>query len=129
MATLPPRDGHSSWTPVAERLALPTRMAGPKTDLEPKPPRHPYSVLLPVGFTMPVPLPGPRWALTPPFHPYPAGGDADPGGLLSAALSLGSPPPGVTRHRVSVEPGLSSPLQAGQRLSGHLAQAPYAPGR
>jgi len=33
-----------------------------------------------------------------------------PGGLLSVALSLGSPPPGVTRHRVPVEPGLSSPL-------------------
>ena len=31
------------------------------------------------------------------------------GGLLSVALSLGSPPPGVTRHRVSLEPGLSSP--------------------
>ena len=30
------------------------------------------------------------------------------GGLLSVALSLGSPPPGVTRHRYSVEPGLSS---------------------
>src|SRR5687768_8827066 len=29
--------------------------------------------------------------------------------LLSVALSLGSPPPGVTRHRSSVEPGLSSP--------------------
>ena len=31
------------------------------------------------------------------------------GGLFSVALSLGLPPPGVTRHRVSVEPGLSSP--------------------
>jgi hypothetical protein len=31
------------------------------------------------------------------------------GRLLSVALSLGSPPPGVTRHRVSMEPGLSSP--------------------
>ena len=35
------------------------------------------------------------------------------GGLLSVALSLGqkslSGPPGVTRHRCSVEPGLSSP--------------------
>jgi hypothetical protein len=30
------------------------------------------------------------------------------GGVLSVALSLGSPPPGVTRHRASVEPGLSS---------------------
>ena len=30
------------------------------------------------------------------------------GGIFSVALSLGSPPPGITRHRVSVEPGLSS---------------------
>jgi len=30
-----------------------------------------YSVLLPVWFTMPHPLPVARWALTPPFHPYP----------------------------------------------------------
>jgi hypothetical protein len=40
-----------------------------------------------------------------------AGGPAFPGpagGVLSVALSLGSPPPGVTRHRTSVEPGLSS---------------------
>ena len=29
--------------------------------------------------------------------------------MFSVALSLGSPPPGVTRHRISVEPGLSSP--------------------
>ena len=32
------------------------------------------------------------------------------GGLFSAALSLGSPPPGVTRHPDPVEPGLSSPF-------------------
>src|SRR5580658_8680894 len=31
------------------------------------------------------------------------------GGLLSVALSLGSPPAGVTRRLVVVEPGLSSP--------------------
>ena len=30
------------------------------------------------------------------------------GGLFSVALSLGSPPPAVSRHRISVEPGLSS---------------------
>jgi len=36
-------------------------------------PRRPYSVLLPVGFAVPSPLPGPRWALTPPFHPYSPG--------------------------------------------------------
>ena len=33
--------------------------------------RHPYSVLLQAGFTVPSPLPSTRWALTPPFHPYP----------------------------------------------------------
>jgi hypothetical protein len=31
---------------------------------------RPYLVLLPVGFAMPFPLPGPRCALTAPFHPY-----------------------------------------------------------
>jgi len=31
------------------------------------------------------------------------------GGLLSVALSLGSPPAGVARRRIAVEPGLSSP--------------------
>ena len=39
------------------------------------------------------------------------------GGLLSVALSLGSPPPGVTRHRASMEPGLSS-----TGLKGHKAR-------
>jgi hypothetical protein len=33
-------------------------------------PRRPYSVLLPVGFAVPLPLPGARCALTAPFHPY-----------------------------------------------------------
>ncbi len=74
---------------------------------------HPYSVLLPAGLAMPLPLPAARCALTAPFHPYPERGpDRDPaqvqGGLLSVALSLGSPPPDVIRRRVSMEPGLSS---------------------
>ena len=34
--------------------------------------RGSYSVLLPVGFAMPFPLPKTRCALTAPFHPYPA---------------------------------------------------------
>ncbi len=70
---------------------------------------RPYSVLLPVGFTLPRPLPAARCALTAPFHPCPRAVAGGTGGLLSVALSLGSPPPGVTRHRVPVEPGLSSP--------------------
>jgi len=33
--------------------------------------RRPYSVLHPVGFTLPPPLPAPRCALAAPFRPYP----------------------------------------------------------
>jgi len=36
-----------------------------------RPTYRPYLVLLPVGFTLPPPLPGARCALTAPFHPYP----------------------------------------------------------
>jgi len=85
---------------------------------------HPYLVLLPVGFTVPLPLPVARWALTPPFHPCrPMRPKANRvGGLFSVALSLGSPPPAVSRHRVSVEPGLSSPerLPVQAQPSGRL---------
>ncbi len=90
--------------------------SGAGMPLVPATPAHrgtgrPYSVLLPVGFTLPPPLPGARCALAAPFHPCPlrparhAGGT---GGLFSVALSLGSPPPAVGRHRIPVEPGLSS---------------------
>jgi len=51
-----------------------------------------------------------RGALLP--HPFTLTGrraGSRTGGLLSVALSLGSPPPDVIRHRISVEPGLSSP--------------------
>ena len=66
---------------------------------------HPYSVLLPAGFTLPRLSPAARCALTAPFHPYHG---RIRGGLLSVALSLGLPPPDVIRRCVSVEPGLSS---------------------
>jgi hypothetical protein len=43
--------------------------------------------------------------------------------LNMVALSLGLPPPGVTRHRSSLEPGLSSPVKfapkSNQHSSGH----------
>jgi len=122
------RDDHSSGTHIAERLKQPTRMAGLKTDLAPRrrAPGHPYLVLLPVGFALPRPSPAARCALTAPFHPYL---QRTEGGLLSVALSLGSPPAAVSRHRVSMEPGLSSTgvaLRATkpairQRPSGQLA--------
>ena len=69
------RDGHSSGTMFAHGLEQPTRTAGLTSPrgviaLANSPLRRPYSVLLPVGFTMPAPLPAPRCALTAPFHPY-----------------------------------------------------------
>jgi len=83
-------------------------------------PCGPYSVLLPVGFALPLALPSARCALTAPFHPC----RAEPGGLFSVALSLGSPPPDVIRHRIPAEPGLSSTASfrsLRQRSSGRLA--------
>ena len=44
------------------------------------------------------------------FSPLPAYPFSASGGLFSVALSLGLPPPGVTRHPDPVEPGLSSPF-------------------
>jgi hypothetical protein len=117
-------DGHSSGTPVAERLVRPTRAAARR------PARHrriaPWCLPLLLGLA-----PGgvfPAAAVTgsavrsyrtvSPLPPARHAGDGL-GGVLSVALSLGSPPPGVTRHRTSVEPGLSSP-RPGAR-SGHPA--------
>ena len=53
------------------------------------------SPLLRMGFTWHKALPQCRWALTPPFHPYPRSGR-----FISVALSLESPPPGFLRHPV-----------------------------
>jgi hypothetical protein len=51
------------------------------------------------------PLPPPPSILPPQAEEGRGGG----GGSFSVALSLGSPPPDVIRHRMSMEPGLSSP--------------------
>ena len=114
-------DDHSSGTPVAGRFAQPTRTAGAETPWA-QSPRRPYSVLLPVGFALPPPLPEARCALAAPFHP--CGQANPPRGIISVALSLGSPPPGVTRHRVSMEPGLSSPPANTRRTNGAAARPP-----
>ena len=69
------RDGHSSGTTFARCLEQPTRTAGLTSPrgviaFANAPLCRPYSVLLPVWFAMPAPLPDPRCALTAPFHPY-----------------------------------------------------------
>ena len=70
------RDGHSSGTMFAHGLEQPTRTASLTSPCvvfacANCPRCRPYSVLLPVWFAMPVPLPDPRCALTAPFHPCP----------------------------------------------------------
>jgi hypothetical protein len=67
-------DDHSSRARVAANLKQPTRVASRKLlraqSLHPGA-GHPYSVLLPVGFSVALePLPARRCALTAPFHPY-----------------------------------------------------------
>ncbi len=49
------------------------------------------------------------------------------GGLFSVALSLGSPPPVVIRHRVPVEPGLSSNAWASREAFTSAAARPSGP--
>ncbi len=115
-----PVDGHSSTTGVAAGLQQPTRTTGPVPAL---PCRHGAPSLFglaPGGVYLAARRYRQRGALLP--HPFSLAG-ANPGGLLSVALSLGSPPPGVTRHRRPVEPGLSSPARLRRRPSNPLAGA------
>ena len=68
------RDGHSSGTMLAHGLEQPTRTASLTSPcgviaFANSPRCRPYSVLLPVGFAVPSPLPETRCALTAPFHP------------------------------------------------------------
>ena len=104
--------------PLVRRLPgassnLPERLA--RTDLRLAPQRRSYSVLLPVGFAVPLPLPEARCALTAPFHPYRGQNTTQPrrsvlcGTVPEASPARGSTPPDVIRHRSSMEPGLSSP--------------------
>jgi hypothetical protein len=61
--------------------------------------RVPYLALHPMGFSVPGSLRSQRWALTPPFHPYPALSRTfadrwlrkERGGLFSVALSVRMP--------------------------------------
>jgi hypothetical protein len=59
--------GHSSRRQVALPLKRPTRATSRNKLI-----CRPYSVLHPVGFSVPVTLPPPRCALAAPFRPYPS---------------------------------------------------------
>ena len=76
------------------------------------PPRALYLALHPMGFAVPPRLRSARWALTPPFHPYPG---RSRGGIFSVALSV-NPPSRVGRPSVSpAEPGLRGIVSCGVR--------------
>ena len=116
------RDGHSSGTALARGLEQPTRTASltslrgrcrfRKLSASAVPIRSCSRWGLPCRFrcrTRGALLPH-LFTLAAPFlYPSRASGRGRGSGSFSVALSLGLPPPDVIRHRMSMEPGLSSP--------------------
>lgn len=104
---LRPVDDHSSGMTVADHLSQPTRRAARKCAV----PAGGLPFLFgfaPGGVYRAASVAGYAVRSYRTLSPLPRGAEGRAGGLLSVALSLGSPPPGVTRHPISVEPGLSS---------------------
>src|SRR5438445_637254 len=86
-------------------------LPGASSDRYPRARRATVNALLfglaPGGVCLAGRSPGRRWALTSPFHPYPTETlrrSSRPGGVISVALSFGSPRLGVTQR-----PALWSP--------------------
>ena len=102
------RDDHSSCTPVARRIKQPTRMTGPdrpKPSLRVIPTRSCSRWGLPCRFRR-----RKRGALLPHrFTLAAAKRNAPRRSLLCGTVPGVLSPPDVIRHRLSVEPGLSSP--------------------
>jgi hypothetical protein len=116
------RDGHSSGTPVTRRLKQPTRTAGSghRSRASSAPWREGPAPFLfgfaPGGVYRAVDVAADAvrsYRTVSPLPPLPRtpsqGRPRCGGGLLSVALSLGSRPPEVIRHRWSMEPGLFLP--------------------
>ncbi len=124
-------DGHSSGTPVARRLEQPTRTAGSGHRSRECPAPSLFG-LAPGGVCRAATVAGRAVRSYRTVSPLPASAEADTGGLFSVALSLGSPPPDVIRHRMSMEPGLSSPATFRPlpgRPSGRLTRLEWGGGR
>ena len=99
-----PGDGYSSSAAVAGRVEQPTRTSAQDRACRTRR-RVSLHGFAPDGVYHARPVAGAAVRSYRTFSPLPI----KIGGLLSVALSLGSPPPGVTRHPDPVEPGLSSP--------------------
>ncbi len=118
-----PRRGgdHSSGTAVADGLKQPTRE--PRTG---RPQTLPYSALLRMGFTehptSPPDLVSSYLTLSPSPRQRHRKAATTPGGLLSVALSLGSPPVPVRNHPALRSPDFPPPAvhDCGQRSPGSL---------
>jgi len=117
-------DGHSSGTPVTERLVRPTRAAARRSA------RHSrerdacrsYLVLLPVGFSLPPPLPAARCALTAPFHPCrPPDIPDGPAVYFLWHFPWGRPRRALPGTVPPWSPDFPLPAQGGERPSGRLA--------
>jgi hypothetical protein len=95
--------------------------------------RPPLFGLAPGGVCPAAPVAGGAVRYCRTISPLPKAPEGGVGGLFSVALSLGSPPPAVGRHRIPVEPGLSSgagPCTPRRRPSGRLAEGEMRlPGR
>ena len=102
------RDGHSSATPVARRLKQPTRTAT-RTRVGACAPVPSLFGLAPGGVCRAADVAAGAVRSYRTVSPLPRPNATRRGGLFSVALSLGLPPPEVIRHRLSMEPGLSSP--------------------
>ena len=125
------RDDHSSGTRLAARLTRPTRTTrrerlrghGAKWGFVPCR-RPPLFGLAPGGVCPAAPVARGAVRSCRTISPLPAAprtNRGNAGGLFSVALSLGSPPPAVGRHRIPVEPGLSSARRASPACSGRPA--------
>jgi len=101
LATYPDRSGLRQPYPHRWRRTVPIRSCSWR-GLPCRPCCQARGGLLPHPFTLPAP---------------------ESGGLLSVALSLGSPPAGVTRRHVVVEPGLSSTPLRKPRPPSRLVRA------
>ncbi len=107
------RGDHSSWPPVAGRLAQPTRTV-PGGNALPSEDGAPFLFgLAPGGACRAAYVAASAVRSYRTLSPLPC----TQGGLLSVALSLGSPPAGVTRRHIAVEPGLSSRKQASPAIA------------
>ncbi len=109
----PSRDGHSSATPVAWRLEQPTRTTRPGHGsrallLASNEPAPSLFGLAPGGVCRAAGVAAGAVRSYRTVSPLPRPKAKNRGGLFSVALSLSLRPPDVIRHRMSMEPGLSS---------------------